>query len=69
MVTLDLSRVDKKVQGPLELESYLFLLIPSLQTKAQLGRPKRLTQLDNQLCIRRETYRIFISVKMEMVCM
>ena len=47
MVTLDLSRVDKKVQGPLELESYLFLLVPSLQTKAQLGRPKRLTQLDN----------------------
>ena len=24
MVTLDLSRVDKKAQGPLELESYLF---------------------------------------------
>ena len=48
MVTLDLSRVDKKVQGPLELESYLFLLVPLLQTKAQLGRPKKLTQLDNQ---------------------
>ena len=24
MVTLDLSRVDRKAQGPLELESYLF---------------------------------------------
>ena len=29
MVTLDLSRVDKKTQGPLELVSYLFPLDPT----------------------------------------
>ena len=29
MVTLDLSRVDRKAQGPLELESYLFLFGPT----------------------------------------
>ena len=32
MVTLDLSKVDKKAQGLLELESYLFLLVPSQAT-------------------------------------
>ena len=32
MVILDLSRVDKKAQDPLELESYLFPLIPSQAT-------------------------------------
>ena len=43
MVTLDLSRVDRKAQGPLELESYLFPLFHlKQQTKAQLDRPKRL---------------------------
>ena len=43
MVILDLSRVDRKAQGPLELESYLFPLVPlKPQTKTQLGRPKRL---------------------------
>ena len=53
MVTLDLSRVDKKAQGPLELVSYWSLLVPlqATHTKAQLGRPKRLAQLDNQLYI------------------
>ena len=29
MVTLDLSRVDRKAQGPLELVSYLFLFGPT----------------------------------------
>jgi len=29
MVTLDLLKVDKKVQGPLELESYLFHFGPT----------------------------------------
>ena len=29
MVTLDLSRVDRKAQGPLELESYLFPFGPT----------------------------------------
>ena len=29
MVTLDLSRVDRKAQGPLELESYLFPFSPT----------------------------------------
>ena len=29
------------------------------QNKAQLGWPKMLAQLDNQLCIKRETHRIF----------
>ena len=62
MVTLDLSKVDKKAQGPLELVSYWSLLVPlqATHTKAQLGRPKRLAQLgrpkrlaqlDNQLYI------------------
>ena len=54
MVTLDLSRVDRKTQGPLELVSYWSLLAMSHfkpHTKAQLGRPKMLAQLDNQLYI------------------
>ena len=43
MATLDLSRVDRKAQGPLELESYLFPLFHlKPQTKVQLDRPKRL---------------------------
>ena len=51
MVTLNLLRVDRKAQGPLELKSYLFSFgpTPSHITKAQLKWPKRLTQLDNQL--------------------
>ena len=82
MVTLDLSRVDRKAQGPLELESYLFHFgpTPSHTTRAQLEWPKRLAQLDNQLYIRRETYKILwvslMSVfhqdytkRNEMVCM
>ena len=32
MVTLDLSRIDRKTQGPFELESYLFPLVPSQAT-------------------------------------
>ena len=56
MVTLDLSRVDRKAQGPLELVSYWSHSKP--HTKAQLERPNRLAQLDNQLNIKGETYRI-----------
>ena len=56
MVTLDLSRVDRKSQGPLELVSYWSHSKPHI--KAQLERPNRLAQLDNQLVIKGETYRI-----------
>ena len=59
MVTLDLSRVDKKAQGPLELVSYCpFWSHSKPHTKPQLERPNRLAQLDNQLVIKGETYRI-----------
>ena len=57
MVTLDLLRVDKKAQGPLELVSYWSHSKPHI--KAQLERPNRPAQLDNQLVIKGETYRIF----------
>ena len=51
MVTLDLSRVDKKVQDPLELVSYLFHFnpTPSHILKPNRKCPKGLAQLDNQL--------------------
>ena len=59
MVTLDLSRVDKKAQGPLELVSYWSILVPLQAThKTQLERPNRPAQLDNQLVIKGETYKI-----------
>ena len=59
MVTLDLSKVDREAQGPLELELFVpFWSHSKAHTKAQLEWPKRLVQLDNQLNIRRETYRI-----------
>ena len=47
MVTLNLSRVDRKTQGPLELVSYCFLLVPLQAThlspieKTQKGSPIR----------------------------
>ena len=75
MVTLDLSRVDRKTQGPLELVSYLFLFwsYSKPHTKAQLERPNRPAQLDNQLNIKGETYKIFYFKKerhhCEVVCM
>ena len=56
MVILDLSRVDRKAQGPLELVSYWSHSKP--HTKAQLERPNRPAQLDNQLVIKGETYKI-----------
>ena len=56
MITLDLSRVDRKVQGPLELVSYWSHSKP--HTKAQLKKPNRPAQLDNRLDIKGETYRI-----------
>ena len=42
MVTLDLSRVDRKAKGPLELVSYLFPFgpIPSHILKPNLNDPK-----------------------------
>ena len=60
MVTLDLLRVNRKAQDP--LESVLFVPFWSHfkpHTKAQLERPNRPAQLDNQLVIKGETYRIF----------
>ena len=62
MVILDLSRIDRKAQDPLELESYLFPFWSHSkpQIKAQLERPKRPTQLDNLLDTKGETYRILI---------
>ena len=57
MVTLDLSRVNRKAQGLLELVSYLSILVPlHLHTKSQLERPNRPAKLDNQLVIKGETY-------------
>ena len=55
MVILDLSRVDRKAQDPLELVSWSH---SKPHIKAQLERPYRLAQLDNQLVIKGETYRI-----------
>ena len=51
MVILDLSRIDRKAQGLLELMSYLFLFGLTLShiLNPKLERPKRLAQLDNQL--------------------
>ena len=72
MVTMDLSRVDRKAQSPLELESYLFPFGSHSKphTKTQLERPKRLAQLDNQLDIKGETYKIlYMKHHCEMVCM
>ena len=60
MVTLDLSRVDRKAQGPLEIVSYWSILVPLQAThKTQLERPNRPAQLDNQLVIKGETYIFF----------
>ena len=56
MVTLNLSRVDRKAQGPLKLVFYWFHSKP--HTKTQLERPNKPAQLDNQLVIKGETYRI-----------
>ena len=64
MVTLDLLRVNRKAQDP--LESVLFVPFWSHfkpHTKAQLERPNRPTLLDNQLVIKGETYRILIKKK------
>ena len=61
MVTLDLSRVDRKAQGPFELVSYWSLLVHyKPHTKAQLKRPNRPVQLDNKLVIKGEIYIIFL---------
>ena len=57
MVTLNLSRVDRKAQGPLELVFYWSYSKP--HTKAKLEGPNRPAQLDNQLVIKGETYRFF----------
>ena len=63
MVTLDLSRVDRKAQGPLELVSYWSLFGPTPSHtlkpnwKAQLERPNRPAQLDSQIVIKGEMYR------------
>ena len=51
MITLDLSKVNKKVQDPLELVSYLFHFdpTPSHILKPKWKGPKGLAQLNNQL--------------------
>ena len=56
MLILNLSRIDRKAQCPLELVSYWSHSKP--HTKAYLERPNRPTQLDNQLVIKGKTYRI-----------
>ena len=59
MVILDLSRVDRKAQGPLELVSYgPFWSHSKPHTSAQLERPKMSIQLDNWLDTKEKTYRI-----------
>ena len=63
MIILNLSRVNRKTQGPLELVSYWFGLFWSHckpHTKTQLERPNRPAQLDNQLVIKEETYIILL---------
>ena len=57
MVTLDLSRVDRKAQDSLELVSYLFIFgpIPSHILKPNWKGPKGLAQLDNQICGEKHT--------------
>ena len=69
MVTLDLSRVDKKAQGPLELVSYWSHSNP--HNKTQLEKPNRPFQLDNQLVIKGEAYINFFyeNHHCEVVCM
>ena len=57
MVTLHLSRVNKKAQGPLELVSYWSYSKP--HTETQLEKSNRPAQLDNQLVIKGETYIIY----------
>ena len=58
MVTLDLSKVDRKAQRPLELVFYWSHSKP--HTKAQLERPNRPAQLDNQLVIKERNIQKFI---------
>ena len=61
MVTLNLSRVDRKAQGPLEPMSYLFpwsYFKP--HTKPKLEWLKKLAQLDNQLVIKGRNIQKFI---------
>ena len=57
MVILNLSRVDRKTQGPLELVSYWSHSKPHI--KAQLEKPNRPAQLDNQLIIKGVTYKVY----------
>ena len=59
MVTLDLSRVDRKAQGPLELVSYWSFFVTLQATHlSQLERSKRPAQLDNWLDTKGKTYKI-----------
>ena len=78
MVTLDLSKVDRKNPKPIEARVLFvpFWSYSKPHTRAQLEWPKRLAQLDNQLYIRRETYKISegafhkrVLIRNEMVCM
>ena len=61
MVTLDLSRVDRKAQGPLELVSYWSLLVPLQATHlSPIGKAQKAAQLDNWLDTKGKTYRILL---------
>ena len=62
MVTLDLSRVDRKIPRPMRVR---VLLVPfwshsKPHTKAQLERPNRPAQLDNQLDIKEKHTEFYI---------
>ena len=61
MTTLDLSRVDRKAPRPVGARVLFvpFWSYSKPHTKAQLESPKRPAQLDNQLYIKGEIYRIF----------
>ena len=46
MVTLDLSRVDRKAQGPLELVSYWSLLVPLQATHlSPIGKAQKVSPI------------------------
>ena len=59
MVTLDLSRVDKKAQGPLELVSYWSLLVPLQATHLNpIGMAQKASPIRYKLDIKGEIYKI-----------
>ena len=58
---MDLSRIDRKAQGPLELVSYWSLLVPLQATHlSPIGKAQKAAQLDNWLDTKGKTYRILL---------